>query len=271
MGETSKIELRGVSRTFASDAGTVTAISDVDLEVAAGEFHSVVGPSGCGKSTILNLIAGLDQPDAGSVTVDGEPVTRVQADKIGYMFARDCLLPWRTALENVVLGFEFAESGRSRRGLQRESYDRARTYLDLVGLSGFQDHHPRQLSQGMRQRVALARTLAHGPEILLMDEPFAAVDAQTKLILEEEFLGIWMRERKTVIFVTHDISEAVAMSDRVSVMSARPGRIKAEYAIPLSREYRAKTDMFDPTISQLCKEIWTSLRPEVQELSTSME
>lgn len=259
-----KVELIDVSRAFLSDRGRVQAASNVSIRVEDGEFVSIVGPSGCGKSTLLNMIAGLVSPDSGTVLVDGKQVDgNVQADEIGYMFARDGLFPWRTALANVMLSFELREHRPRFRGPKEEWQEKARAYLAMMGLEGFENHYPRELSQGMRQRVALARTLVKGPDLLLMDEPFAAVDAQTKLVLEEEFLSIWERDRKTVILVTHDIGEAVTMSDRVFVMTARPGTIKSTRTVRISREYRSEADLFDPELSELSREIWRDLRPEV--------
>jgi NitT/TauT family transport system ATP-binding protein len=259
-----RIRLDGVNHSFPGDEGVVKALSDIDLSIGDGEFVSIVGPSGCGKSTILNLIAGIIKVQTGEVVLDGEHVAgRIQADRVGYMFARDCLFPWRTAAGNVELAYEFHRRRSGNTANEAERADQIREYLDLVGLSGFGNHFPAQLSQGMRQRVALARTLAHGPEILLMDEPFAALDAQTKLVLEQEFLRIWERDRKTVVLVTHDIVEAISMSDRVVVMSARPGSIKDIHKVEVERETRSGGDPFDPRLNDLYKTIWEALRPEV--------
>lgn len=254
--DSARIALSGVTHRF----GPVTAIKDVDITIADGEFVSVVGPSGCGKSTILHLVAGLLPTQTGAVTVDGRAVAgKVQADKVGLMFARDCLFPWRNALKNVLVA-------RDMRGASRDSREagpeRARELLELVGLGGFEKHYPSQLSQGMRQRVALARTLAHNPDILLLDEPFAAVDAQTKVLLRQRFLSIWEQDRKTVLLITHDIGEAVTMSDRVVVMTARPGRIKAVHEIDVPREGRSD-DPFDPSLSVYFRRVWEDLLPEM--------
>jgi len=211
-------------------AAGVLAIDDVSLRVGVGEFVSVVGPSGCGKTTLLNFAAGLLPPGVtrGELLVGGKPPVMGNRD-IAYMLARDALCPWRTTLENAELGCEI-------RGLPPEvRRARALDLIEKVGLKGFEVAYPKALSQGMRQRVALARTFALDSPILLMDEPFGALDAQTKLQLEDVLLSLWQRERRTVLFITHDLSEAVLMSDRVIVMSARPGRIIADVPIALAR------------------------------------
>ncbi len=251
-----KIVLRGVSHTFQIDGRRVPVLVDVSLEVVQGEFLAIVGPSGCGKSTLLNIIAGLFPPTAGHVMVDGAPVQRINP-RIGYMFARDALLPWRTALANVAFGLEL----RSIPKEQQQS--RARELLHLVGLGGFEHTYRDQLSQGMRQRVALARTLATDPDILLMDEPFGALDAQTKLVVEEEFLRIWERDRKTVVFVTHDLVEAIAMADRVVVLSARPGHVKSLVGIDLPRPRSVLGGRFGARFQDLYERLWEDLRYEV--------
>jgi NitT/TauT family transport system ATP-binding protein len=228
------IELREVTMAFGSEREFV-ALSSVDLEIFDGEFIALVGTSGCGKTTILNLVAGLLEATSGDVWVDGQPSFCPNLD-IGYMFARDALLPWRTAVQNVELSLE-TRSDRDR----RQRRERANAMLDLVGLSDATDRYRAQLSQGMRQRVSLARTLAPDPKILLMDEPFAAVDARTRLDLQAQFLKIWegsdasRNGKKTVIFVTHDLHEATLLADRVIVMHPHPGRITWECTIDLPR------------------------------------
>ncbi len=252
----SKIVIERVSHEFEIDGWSVPVLVDVSLGVAEAEFLAIVGPSGCGKSTLLNIISGLFPPTAGRVTVDGAPVERINP-RIGYMFARDALLPWRTSLANVEFGLEL-------RGLPpawREA--KARELLRLVGLAGFEGSYPSQLSQGMRQRVALARILATDPDILLMDEPFGALDAQTKLVLEEEFLRIWERDRKTVVFVTHDLFEAIAMADRVAVFGARPGHVKSVVPIDLPRPRSVTGGRFGPRFQELYDRLWDDLRYEV--------
>ncbi len=219
-----KLELRDVGVKYVTLQGETDALSDLSLAVRDGEFVAVVGPSGCGKSTLLSLVAGLVRPTSGTVLVAGQPVTG-PSRRVGYMLQEDYLFKWRDVAANVVLGLEV--QGR----LSAASRARALGLLDKYGLSDFKHHLPRQLSGGMRQRVALIRTLAVDPEVLLLDEPFSALDYQTRLTLQDEIWGILRRESKTTILVTHDISEAIAMTDRVIVLTKRPGRVKTEYAI----------------------------------------
>jgi len=235
-------------------AAGVLAIDDVSLRVGAGEFVSVVGPSGCGKTTLLNFAAGLLPPGVtrGELLVGGKPPVMGNRN-IAYMLARDALCPWRTTLENAELGCEI-------RGLSPEvRRARALELIEKVGLKGFEVTYPKALSQGMRQRVALARTFALDSPILLMDEPFGALDAQTKLQLEDVLLSLWQRERRTVLFITHDLSEAVLMSDRVIVMSARPGRIIADVPIALARPRSVRALQKDPAYHELYAEVWAKL------------
>jgi NitT/TauT family transport system ATP-binding protein len=235
-------------------AAGVLAVDDVSLRVGVGEFVSVVGPSGCGKTTLLNFAAGLLPPDVtrGELLVGGKRPVMGNRD-IAYMLARDALCPWRTTLENAELGCEI-------RGLPPEVRQaRALDLIEKVGLKGFEVAYPKALSQGMRQRVALARTFALDSPILLMDEPFGALDAQTKLQLEDVLLSLWQRERRTVLFITHDLSEAVLMSDRVIVMSARPGRVIADVPIALPRPRSVRALQKDPTYHELYAEVWAKL------------
>ena len=235
-------------------ANNLLVVDDVSLTVAPGEFVSIVGPSGCGKTTLLNLAAGLLPADVarGTILVGGKPPARGNRD-IAYMLARDALSPWRTALGNAELGAEI-------RGVPAaERRARALDLLEKVGLKGFENAYPKALSQGMRQRVALARTFALDSPILLMDEPFGALDAQTKLQLEDVLLGLWQRERRTVVFITHDLSEAVSMSDRVLVMSSRPGRFIADVPIPLGRPRSVRALQKDPAYHELYAHVWTKL------------
>lgn len=219
----------GVSRTFPSpDGGVVEALVDAQLRVGQGEFISLIGPSGCGKSTLFNLIAGLDEPTSGSIVIDGVE-RNGQQGLVGYMLQKDLLLPWRTVLDNVVLGLEI--SGVAR----KEAYSIARPLLQTYGLGGFIDRYPGQLSGGMKQRAALLRTILFNRDVILLDEPFGALDAQTREHMQEWLLDLWDDFQKTVLFVTHDIDEAIYLSDRVFVMSARPGRIVAEIPIALER------------------------------------
>lgn len=218
-----------VSRRFPSpEGGTVDALVDAHLTVRPGEFVSLIGPSGCGKSTLFNLIAGLDTPSEGRVLIDGVDRSGQQG-LVGYMLQKDLLLPWRTVLENVVLGLEIG-------GVRRKAAQAiARPLLATYGLGGFENRYPTQLSGGMRQRVALLRTVLFNRDVILLDEPFGALDAQTREHMQEWLLDLWDDFHKTVLFVTHDIDEAIYLSDRVVVMSARPGRIVAEFAVTLDR------------------------------------
>ncbi|WP_309135122.1 ABC transporter ATP-binding protein [Cellulomonas sp.] len=218
-----------VSRRFPSpEGGTVDALVDAHLTVRPGEFVSLIGPSGCGKSTLFNLIAGLDTPSEGRVVIDGVDRSGQQG-LVGYMLQKDLLLPWRTVLENVVLGLEIG-------GVRRKAAQAlARPLLTTYGLGGFENRYPTQLSGGMRQRVALLRTVLFNRDVILLDEPFGALDAQTREHMQEWLLDLWDDFHKTVLFVTHDIDEAIYLSDRVVVMSARPGRIVAEFDVTLDR------------------------------------
>lgn len=218
------LTVSGLEKSF----GEVVALGGIDLEVAHNEFVSVIGPSGCGKSTLLSVVAGLEEPTDGSVTVAGEPITGPGRDR-GVVFQQSTLLPWLTARRNVE--FALKPEGLSA----AEVRDRAQEYLQLVGLEGFEDHFPAQLSGGMQQRVSLARSLSYQPEILLMDEPFGALDALTRRVMQGLLTEIWEKHRLTVILVTHDIDEAVLTSDRVVAMGARPGRIIEEMDIEIPR------------------------------------
>ena len=213
------IELKGIACTFVSDdsgmMSTYTAVKNVDLTVADGEFVSVVGPTGCGKSTLLNMSAGLLEPSAGTVSIFGEPLVGLNR-RAGYMFQADSLMPWKSALDNVAAGLLFEGVP------EKEAAERAREWLARVGLSGFEDRYPHHLSGGMRKRVAMAQTLIKDPDIILMDESFSALDIQTRQLMENELLNLWQAKRKAVLFITHDLDEAISMSDRVVVMSAGP-------------------------------------------------
>jgi len=257
-GREPAIELRGVSKRFRTPTGSIfTALADVDLTVEPGQFCAVVGPSGCGKSTTLTLVSGLEAASDGDVLVHGKPVTGI-GDDVGFVFQSDALLPWKTVLENVAIGPRF-------RGVARDkAHDRARDWLRRVGLSQFEDRHPHQLSGGMRKRVALAQSLINEPAILLMDEPFSALDVQTRSIMSNELLGLWEQSRPSVIFVTHDLEEAIALSDRVVVMTAGPGTVKEVYDIDLPRPRQVPEIRFDPRFVELYEEIWDTLRDEVQ-------
>ncbi len=254
-----KIELSGVTKRFVTPSGSVfTAIRDVDLVIEPGQFCAVVGPTGCGKSTTLSLVSGLDRPSAGTVRVGGQVVDGI-ASGMSFMFQTDALMPWKTVLGNVAMGPQFR--GVAKKQAQAE----AREWLRRVGLAGFEDHHPHQLSGGMRKRVSLAAALINEPSILLMDEPFGALDVQTKAIMSNELLGLWEQTRPSVIFITHDLEEAVALADRVVVMTVSPGTIKGVFEIDLPRPRGAVQEIrFDPRFLELHQQIWESLREEVQ-------
>jgi NitT/TauT family transport system ATP-binding protein len=254
------LELQGVSCTFISkdDPGQrYTAVQEVSLSVAAGEFVSVVGPTGCGKSTLLNVGAGLLQPSTGAVRVFGQPLQGINT-RAGYMFQAESLMPWRTALGNVMAGLEF------RGVLLADARAQAEDWLRRVGLGGFGDRYPHQLSGGMRKRTSLAQTLALDPDIILMDEPFSALDIQTRQLMENEVLDLWASKRKAVLFITHDLDEAIAMSDRVVVLSAGPAaRPIGEFAIDLERPRDVAEVRTTPRFIELHKAIWDVLREEV--------
>jgi NitT/TauT family transport system ATP-binding protein len=252
------IVLSGVGKRFRTPDGSIfTALSNVDLTVERGQFCAVVGPSGCGKSTTLTLVSGLERPSAGTVAIHGRPVDGIGSD-VGFVFQSDALLPWKSVLANVSAGPIFRGAGK------HEAQDRARDWLRRVGLSQFADHHPHQLSGGMRKRVALAQSLINEPEILMMDEPFSALDVQTRSIMSNELLALWEQLRPSVIFVTHDLEEAIALADRVVVMTAAPGTVKDVYDINLPRPRQVPEIRFDKRFIELYEEIWNTLRDEVQ-------
>jgi NitT/TauT family transport system ATP-binding protein len=252
------IRLDGVTKRYPaqSQRPAFTAVSGIDLTIDEGEFVAVVGPSGCGKSTLLNMIAGLDSASDGRITVGGEPVRGAVRNDIGYLFQKDALLPWKTVQANVELPLVF----RRIRGDHRAT---ARDWLARVGLAGFERNFPHQLSGGMRKRVALAATFVYGPRILLMDEPFSALDVQTRNLMENELLELWQQNRKTVLFVTHDLEEAIALADRVVVLTANPGRIKTEFKIDLHRPRNVNEIRFEDGFRALHERIWAALREEV--------
>ena len=254
----SRLSIRGVGRTFPGvNGGAATlALQPTDLDVADNDFITILGPSGCGKSTLLRIVAGLDSQTSGEVLLDGAPVRGPGAER-GMVFQSYTLFPWLTVQQNICFGLR-------ERGLPRaQQLEIAGAFLDKVGLRGFENHFPKQLSGGMQQRVAIARALANGPRMLLMDEPFGALDHQTRELMQELLLGIWEAEKKTVLFVTHDIDEAVFMGSRVVVMSARPGRIKLDrvVALPHPRHYSVKTS---PAFTALKAELTEQVRVEVR-------
>ncbi len=254
-----RIELRGVAKRFLTPSGEAfTAIRDVDFAVEPGQFCAVVGPTGCGKSTTLSLVAGLDRPSAGTVSVGGIPVDGITPGT-SFMFQTDVLMPWKTVLGNVMMGPLFRGAGK------RQARSLAVDWLRRVGLRGFEDHHPHQLSGGMRKRVSLAAALINEPSILLMDEPFGALDVQTKAIMSNELLGLWEEFRPSVVFVTHDLEEAVALADRVVVMTVGPGKVKGVFDIDLPRPRGAVQEIrFEPRFVELHHQIWSRLRKEVE-------
>ena len=241
---------------YAQRGQRFAALRDVSLEIETGEFISLVGASGCGKTTLLRIVDGLITPSSGSVRVDGQLVSKPGPDR-GFVFQQDALFPWRTVLDNIVFGLEV--QGRAK----RDALQRADALVRLVGLAGFERHYPHELSGGMRQRANLARALTIDPDILLMDEPFAALDAQTREIMQSELLRIWRSNRKTVMFVTHQIDEAVYLADRVVVMTSRPGQIKAvlDVNIPRPRDLSVKRT---PQFLELVDAIWKMIEEEVK-------
>ncbi|MCZ7403332.1 MAG: ABC transporter ATP-binding protein [Candidatus Methanoperedens sp.] len=252
-----KIRSNGNSKNNGNTSKELLALGGVNLSINKGEFLSIVGPSGCGKSTFLDLVGGLTKPNEGNIYIDGKPVNGPGLDR-GIVFQQYALFPWRTAIGNVEFGLE------SKKIAKNERIEIAQKYLSLVGLAGFEDRYPYELSGGMKQRVAIARALAFDPDILLMDEPFGALDAQTREILQIELLRIWEETSKTILFITHSIDEAVFLSDRVAIMTARPGVIKKIVEIPLSRAVRFEDDV--RTSNEFARsrhELWGLLKEEV--------
>jgi NitT/TauT family transport system ATP-binding protein len=253
------IELRNVTKKFAtSDGGTYTALKDLSLTVEEGQFCAVVGPTGCGKSTTLTLVSGLERPSQGEAIVHGQPVRGIDTGT-GFVFQQDAVFPWRSVLDNVAAGPVYRGRGRA------EANGQARDWLRRVGLAGFEDRYPHQLSGGMRKRVALAQTLINEPRILLMDEPFSALDVQTRSIMSTELLHLWDQTRPAVVFVTHDLEEAIALADKVVVLTAGPGTVKAEFEIDLPRPRVVQEVRFDRRFTSLYEKIWEALRSEVAE------
>jgi NitT/TauT family transport system ATP-binding protein len=251
---TGHVVIDGLQVAFGAGSERRLAIADVSLDIRPGRFVCLLGPSGCGKSTVLNTIAGFVPPSAGSVTVDGEPVTAPGADR-GMVFQQPALFPWKTTLNNVAFGPLMAGQGAAA------AESTARTLLAMVGLSRFANHYPEQLSGGMQQRVGIARALANYPRVLLMDEPFGALDAQTRAMMQEALLGVWSEFRTTVVFVTHDIDEAIYLGDTVAVMGAHPVRIVEELAVPLPRPRTAES-AFDPEFIRLKRHCLELIRGE---------
>ena len=253
------LEFDNVSCVYRSTTAeqAYTAVAQTNLRVGAGEFVAVVGPTGCGKSTLLNMAAGLLAPSSGQVRIFGAEVNGI-APRVGYMFQSDALLPWRTALDNVCLGLEYRGVAKS------EAQTQAQTWLERVGLGRFGQRYPHQLSGGMRKRAALAQVLVLDPDIILMDEPFSALDIQTRQLMENEVLSLWAAKKKAVLFITHDLDEAIAMSDRVVVLSAGPAtRPMGEFTIDLPRPRDVAEVRAQPRFVELHRQIWAVLREEV--------
>ena len=249
--------LDNVSKRFVSGENVVTAIEGVSLDVAAGEFVTLVGPSGCGKSTILNIVSGLMPPTEGTVSVDGSLLRGVTRD-VGYVTQQPNLMPWRTLIENVSFPLEIKQISRAER------LGRARELIKLVGLEGFEDAFPEQLSGGMRQRANIIRTLIYEPKVILMDEPFGPLDAQTRVVLQDLLLKLWARTKVTIVFITHDLHEAIGLGDRVVLLSARPGRVARVENVPLARP-RDVFKMHDsPEFRELYDKLWLELERQVK-------
>ncbi|TDF89788.1 ABC transporter ATP-binding protein [Paenibacillus piri] len=250
-----KLQIQDLVVQYNTKEHSTVALNNVNLSIKEGEFVSVVGPSGCGKSTLLKVASGLLKPAAGEALLDGKRIDGVTGE-VGMVFQNDALLPWKTVFDNVRLPLEIKGFSRS------EQTNEVRRLLGMVGLADFEHYYPKQLSGGMRKRVALARTFAYDPELYLMDEPFGPLDAQTRVKIGEEFLKIWEQVGKSVLFITHDIEEAIALSDRVVVMTSRPGKIKAEFDVTLERPRPFYEIRFDPRFKQLQKEIWNCMAEE---------
>jgi len=252
-----KLETRGLSKTFVkATGGQVEALRDISLQIEEGEFAAIVGASGCGKTTFLRILDGLIDKSSGDIVLDGHGVTRPGADR-GFVFQSDSLFPWRTVIDNVIFGLEV--QGKPK----KPSMERANEYIKLVGLEGFEKHYPHELSGGMRQRANLARALTVNPEVLLMDEPFASLDAQTREIMQQELLRIWNRDRKTVIFITHQIDEAIFLADRVFVFTVRPGRVKTVIPVPFARP-RSLEMKRTPEFIGYVDQVWKLIEEEVR-------
>ncbi|WP_372657963.1 ABC transporter ATP-binding protein [Hydrogenophaga sp.] len=249
-----RIEVRKLSMTFGSAQQRVHAVTDVSLHVAPGEFVSIIGPSGCGKSTLLNVVAGFTQPTQGEATLDGRQIVGPGSDR-GVVFQQYSLFPWMSVRKNVEFGLKMQGVAAN----QRETA--ARTLLGLAGLLSFENHYPDQLSGGMKQRVGIVRALATSPQVMLMDEPFGALDSQTRVVMQQILTNMWQRMRLSVLFITHDIEEAIFLSDRVYVMTARPGRIKAEVEIPLPRPRTAEM-MSSVAFTQVLHKLRNLIREE---------
>ncbi|MBR7829805.1 ABC transporter ATP-binding protein [Actinospica sp. MGRD01-02] len=252
------LELRSLTKRFSDPAaGARTVVEDFDLEVKPGEFCALIGPTGCGKSTVLSMVAGLERPSAGTILADGAELAGTDP-RTGLVFQQDNVFPWKTVLGNVAAGPRFRGASRA------EANARAMDWIRRVGLAGFEQHYPHQLSGGMRKRVALAQTFVNDPRILLMDEPFSGLDAQTRQIMAGELLELWEALGASVLFVTHDLEEAIALADRVVVLTARPATVKREFTVDLPRPRSPREIRFHPRFVELHEEIWSSLGDEVR-------
>ena len=251
------VALKHVARRFVTPAGEIlSALEDFDLSIAPGEFFAIVGPTGCGKSTTLGLIAGLAKPQAGEVTLFDAPVDGVDR-RVGFVFQQDAVFPWRNVLGNVMAGPLFRGVPKAR------AEEMARDWITRVGLKGFEDHHPHQLSGGMRKRVALAQTFINNPQVLLMDEPFSSLDVQTRELMQEELLQLWAQAKSAVLFVTHDLDEAILLADRVAVLTTRPARVKSVHTIDLPRPRDVAKLRYDERFIAIARNISDDLREEV--------
>jgi len=251
------VTLKNVARRFVTPAGEIlSALEDFDLSIAPGEFFAIVGPTGCGKSTTLGLVAGLAKPQAGEVTLFDAPVDGVDR-RVGFVFQQDAVFPWRNVLGNVMAGPLFRGVPKAR------AEEMARDWITRVGLKGFEDHHPHQLSGGMRKRVALAQTFINNPQVLLMDEPFSSLDVQTRELMQEELLQLWAQAKSAVLFVTHDLDEAILLADRVAVLTTRPARVKSVHTIDLPRPRDVAKLRYDERFIAIARNISDDLREEV--------
>jgi len=255
---TAKIRLSQAAKTFQVRGANIEALQPSDLDIRPREFIALVGPSGCGKSTILNMIAGLMRPTSGQVLYDAQQVTGPNR-RVGYMTQKDTLLPWRTTRHNIGIALELKSHATPR----AEADDRVRQIIEQVGLKGFENHTPAELSGGMRKRAAMARTLIYEPETLLMDEPFGALDSQLKLLMIDQLQSLTQHRRMTVVFVTHDLGEAITLSDRIVVLSARPGRIRAIHEVKLDRPRDVFKVRFTPAFSEQHERLWDELKDDI--------
>ncbi|MBI2155956.1 MAG: ABC transporter ATP-binding protein [Candidatus Rokubacteria bacterium] len=251
------IHFAGVSKNFAAKGGITEAVRDVNLPIARNEFVCVVGPSGCGKTTLLQLCAGLARPTAGRVVYKGREITGINTDA-GYITQESNLYPWRSLIENVEFSLEMRGMAKAER--RRE----AQQFIDLMGLAGFEEHYPYQLSGGMQKRASIARTMVYDPDVVLMDEPFGALDAQTRMILQAELLKVWSLKAKTILFITHDIVEAIALADRVVLMTRRPGTIKDVFRVDLPRPRNVFEIHGQPGFAEMYRRIWEHFKVEMK-------